>query len=124
MSRNSEKPLIQTESLKHQNCETMPSNKKSGSSYHSALQICVVFTFVFVIFLTAKYSSVAIFDVKPEMIRHLAYHDSEVQVDKSRYDLLFYFLLLCRKDSDPRLENLAAISGGKTYFVKDGNLHK
>ena len=25
-----------------------------------------------------------------------------------------------RKDSDPRLENLAAISGGKTYFVKDG----
>ena len=94
MSRNSEKPLIQTESLKHQNCETMPSNKKSGSSYHSALQICVVFTFVFVIFLTAKYSSVAIFDVKPEMIRHLAYHDSEeVQVDKSRYDLLFYFLL-------------------------------
>jgi len=85
MSRNSEKPLIQTESLKHQNCETMPSNKKSGSSYHSALQICVVFTFVFVIFLTAKYSSVAIFDVKPEMIRHLAYHDSEVQVDKSRH---------------------------------------
>ena len=89
MSRNSEKPLIQTESLKHQTCETMPSNKKSGSSYHSALQICVVFTFVFVIFLTAKYSSVAIFDVKPEMIRHLAYHDSEVQVDKSRYDLFF-----------------------------------
>ena len=51
MSRNSEKPLIQTESLKQQNCETMPSNKKSGSSHHSALQICVVFTFVGVSFL-------------------------------------------------------------------------
>ena len=23
-------------------------------------------------------------------------------------------------DADPRLENLAEISGGKTYFVKDG----
>ena len=32
----------------------------------------------------------------------------------------FYILLLYRRDSDPRLENLAAISGGKTYFVKDG----
>ena len=48
------------------------------------LQMCVVFTFAFVIFLTVKYSSVAIFDVKPEIIRKLAYHDSQEQSDKSR----------------------------------------
>ena len=29
-----------------------------------------------------------------------------------------------RKDSDPRLEDLAAISGGKTYFVKDGKFSR
>ena len=62
----------------------MPSNKKSGPSYSSVLQMCVVFTFAFVIFLTVKYSSVAIFDVKPEIIRKLAYHDSQEQSDKSR----------------------------------------
>ncbi len=62
----------------------MPSNKKSGPSYSSVLQICVAFTFAFVIFLTVKYSSNAIFDVKPELIRKLAYHDSQVQADKSR----------------------------------------
>ena len=33
----------------------------------------------------------------------------------------FLFLILFRKYSDPRLENLAEISGGKTYFVKDGS---
>ena len=67
-----------------QNSEKMPSNKKSGPSYSSALQMCVAFTFAFVIFLTVKYSSVAIFDVKPELIRKLAYHDSQVQADISR----------------------------------------
>ena len=34
------------------------------------------------------------------------------------FSLIFSFFH--RKDSDSRLENLAAISGGKTYFVKDG----
>ena len=29
-----------------------------------------------------------------------------------------------RSDSDPRLEYLAEISGGKTYFVKDGEIHQ
>ena len=33
---------------------------------------------------------------------------------------LFIFDLY-RKDADASLENLAAISGGKTYFVDDGN---
>ena len=28
-----------------------------------------------------------------------------------------------RSGSDPRLEYLAEISGGKTYFVKDGEIH-
>ena len=88
MSNNLEKPLIlHAEKGLEPSSETMPSNKKSGSSYYSALQICVVFTFVFVIFLTAKYSSVAIFDVRPEMIRKLASHDSKVQEDKSRYGI-------------------------------------
>ena len=33
----------------------------------------------------------------------------------------FLFGFHFRRDSDPRLENLAEISGGKTYFVKDGS---
>jgi len=66
----------------------MPTSKKSAPSYQSALQLCMAFTFVFVIFLTAKYSSVAIFDVKPEKIRWLAYHDSHTQPDKSRNTFL------------------------------------
>ena len=89
MLKNHEE-FIEKQHQEEENSEfIMPTSKKSAPSYQSALQLCMAFTFVFVIFLTAKYSSVAIFDVKPEMIRHLAYHDSEVQVDKSRYDLFF-----------------------------------
>ena len=47
--------------------------------------MCVVFMFAFVIFLTVKYSSVAIFNIKPELIRKLAYHNPQVQSDKSRH---------------------------------------
>ena len=36
------------------------------------------------------------------------------------FNFSLIFLFFHRKDSDSRLENLAAISGGKTYFVKDG----
>ena len=39
---------------------------------------------------------------------------------KWEYIIFHFQLFFCRKDSDSRLENLAAISGGKTYFVKDG----
>ena len=38
------------------------------------------------------------------------------------FNFSLIFLFFHRKDSDSRLENLAAISGGKTYFVKDGKL--
>ncbi len=44
------------------------SKMKKISSYFSTLQICMGCTFVFVVFLTAKFSSVAIFDLKPEKL--------------------------------------------------------
>ena len=84
MLKNHEE-FIEKQHQEEENSEfIMPTSKKSAPSYQSALQLCMAFTFVFVIFLTAKYSSVAIFDVKPEKIRWLAYHDPHVQPDKSR----------------------------------------
>lgn len=34
---------------------------------------------------------------------------------KTYFEIIFYY----RKDSDPRLESLAKISNGQTFFVKD-----
>ena len=46
----------------------MAKKSSKGPTYYSALQICVALTFILVVFLTAKFSSVAILDVRPERL--------------------------------------------------------
>ena len=38
-------------------------------------------------------------------------------------DILDFFDIYFRKDADQDLEHLASITGGKTYFVKDGGMY-
>lgn len=59
----------------------------SHRSYYSTLQLFVAFTFVFVVFLTAKFTSVTLFDTRPERVRG-AGNINHVHKQELRFDII------------------------------------